>query len=53
MIQIRVDSHKKYSVLRPVAIGTARRWSGTAENIANRGFKSSPRFMIEATLPHR
>lgn len=47
------SSYKKYSVRRPVAAGTARWLSGTAEKMVKRGFKSSPKFMIDATLPQR
>jgi hypothetical protein len=45
--------YKKYSPapLRPA--GTALICSGTAENIENLGVRSSPTFMMEATLPQR
>ena len=46
-------SYRKYSPLPPRPAGTARLWSGTAEKIWNSGLRSSPRFMMDATLPQR
>ncbi len=47
------QAQRKYSVRRLVFGGTWRSLSETAEKMVNLGSKSSPRFMIEATLPQR
>jgi len=45
--------YKKYSPARPLPAGTARCSSGTALKMLNFGLRSSPTFIIDATLPQR